>query len=263
MIVGRFGGFTMKLVAKYNDKPLKKYIVSGLNSLISYQSTYMLTISLVRHGQASFGAANYDQLSELGGQQSVMLGQYFAERENKFDRIIMGNMLRHRQTAEGIAKHNKGLPEFEYHEGFNEYDFSSLQACFSRQYPDQLETIYEDRRHFYAILKRALKAWSQDRLEQPQESWGEFHQRLQDGLNFARNQKADNVLVVSSAGAISGLVSQALGLDADGMIQLNLQIRNSAITELIGNQQRSQLSAFNQVPHLQLPGHQEQYITYS
>ena len=32
---------------------------------------------LVRHGQASFGAADYDQLSELGARQCEALGRWF------------------------------------------------------------------------------------------------------------------------------------------------------------------------------------------
>jgi broad specificity phosphatase PhoE len=37
----------------------------------------MGTLYLVRHGQASFGADDYDQLSPLGQQQTVRLGEYF------------------------------------------------------------------------------------------------------------------------------------------------------------------------------------------
>ena len=33
---------------------------------------------LVRHGQASFGADNYDKLSALGHRQARWLGGYFA-----------------------------------------------------------------------------------------------------------------------------------------------------------------------------------------
>ena len=38
----------------------------------------MGTLYLIRHGQASFGAADYYQLSELGARQCHALGQYFA-----------------------------------------------------------------------------------------------------------------------------------------------------------------------------------------
>ena len=42
----------------------------------------MSVIYLIRHGQASFGTDNYDQLSALGREQSAILGSYFAARTN-------------------------------------------------------------------------------------------------------------------------------------------------------------------------------------
>jgi broad specificity phosphatase PhoE len=35
---------------------------------------------LIRHGQASFGAEDYDNLSELGHQQAQQLGAYFKQK---------------------------------------------------------------------------------------------------------------------------------------------------------------------------------------
>ena len=40
----------------------------------------MSTILLVRHGQASFGAADYDNLSPTGHEQSRVLGAALAAR---------------------------------------------------------------------------------------------------------------------------------------------------------------------------------------
>ncbi len=56
-------------------------------------------IYLVRHGQASFGSANYDQLSALGGEQARLLGEWFANCGQRFDRLVTGDLQRHRQTA--------------------------------------------------------------------------------------------------------------------------------------------------------------------
>ena len=44
------------------------------------------TLYLVRHGQASFGADDYDQLSDLGHKQSVRLGEYFAQERHPLRR---------------------------------------------------------------------------------------------------------------------------------------------------------------------------------
>ena len=69
----------------------------------------MSSVHLVRHGQASFGADDYDQLSELGWKQSARLGEYWRERGRTFDRVIMGTLRRHDETWKGIAQ-GLGVP---------------------------------------------------------------------------------------------------------------------------------------------------------
>ena len=61
---------------------------------------------LVRHGQASFGADDYDQLSHLGTQQGIRLGGYWQQAASSparahsldFDAVLIGSLKRHRQT---------------------------------------------------------------------------------------------------------------------------------------------------------------------
>ena len=53
---------------------------------------------LVRHGLASFGAADYDHLSAMGVRQSVRLGEYFAHKGVCFEAVITGTLRRHTQT---------------------------------------------------------------------------------------------------------------------------------------------------------------------
>ena len=57
---------------------------------------------LVRHGQASLGAADYDQLSPLGAQQSQRLGEHWRAQGLRFDAVITGSLKRHAQTLAGI-----------------------------------------------------------------------------------------------------------------------------------------------------------------
>ena len=63
----------------------------------------MSVVLLVRHGQASWGAADYDRLSSLGEQQSRVLGAALASRGVRPDLVVRGAMRRHRQTAEATA----------------------------------------------------------------------------------------------------------------------------------------------------------------
>lgn len=86
----------------------------------------MAEITLVRHGQASFGSENYDQLSELGIQQSIWLGEHLKRLNYSFDRVVMGTMARHRQTAEGILRGLGSSLSIETHSGLNEYNFQGL-----------------------------------------------------------------------------------------------------------------------------------------
>ena len=60
----------------------------------------MSVIHLVRHGQASFGADDYDLLSALGERQSRVLGQALAGIGPRIVHAASGEMRRQRQTAE-------------------------------------------------------------------------------------------------------------------------------------------------------------------
>ena len=59
----------------------------------------MATIYLIRHGQASFGAENYDKLSELGCRQAEVAGEYFRDTGIQFDAVYSGDLSRQRETA--------------------------------------------------------------------------------------------------------------------------------------------------------------------
>ena len=72
----------------------------------------MSILTVVRHGQASFLADNYDQLSTRGELQARLLGQYWTRRQQRFDRVIYGPCERQIRTGEiagGILR-EAGLP---------------------------------------------------------------------------------------------------------------------------------------------------------
>jgi len=64
----------------------------------------MGTLYLVRHGQASFGADDYDVLSPLGMQQATRLGEYFKTKGITFDAALTGTLQRQISTFEGICQ---------------------------------------------------------------------------------------------------------------------------------------------------------------
>ena len=88
----------------------------------------MGTLYLVRHGQASFGADDYDVLSDLGARQALRLGEYFKYKGISFDAAFTGTLRRQVKTFEGICA-GAGLPLGATQlAGLNEYDSEAVIA---------------------------------------------------------------------------------------------------------------------------------------
>jgi broad specificity phosphatase PhoE len=205
----------------------------------------MGTVYLVRHGQASFGAANYDQLSPLGTQQCVRLGEYFRAKGLSFDAALVGT------------------PDTLTWPGLNEYD---SKAVLNAIHPEPLErpkTPEAVRRHF-RLLRQGLAAWMAAQVQpEGMPSYADFVAGIVGALDHVREQHVGrNVLIVSSGGPISTLVGQVLGMAPEATIELNLRIRNSSVSELTFNDKKVSLLTYNTLPHLDTPEHTS-WVTYT
>jgi broad specificity phosphatase PhoE len=220
----------------------------------------MAELVLVRHAQASFGADDYDKLSELGWRQSRWLGEYFAERGAAFDCVVLGSLRRHAQTLAGIAEGMGRTFGREEDARLNEYDSHGLLRAYGvapggkRELPPG-----SDRRAHFRILREALYAWTDGSLLSgnpdgaPLEPFAEFRGRVLAALASLRARPAKRVLVVSSGGPIATILTEVLGMPLRGVVDLNLQTRNTGITELQAGANRIQFVSFNNVPHLDRP----------
>lgn len=204
----------------------------------------MAELLVVRHGQASFGAQNYDVLSALGEQQAIALGETLRALNWYPDRAITGTLERQKQT---LAKMGFQTPA-EQHAGWNEYDFHDL---LHRRYggiaPDDVIT---DRKTHFRALRETLQEWQQDKISDPSETWHDFCTRIEQARQQAVGQPAERVLVVSSGGAIARLVAASLQIPDAQMIALNLQIKNSSVSRFIFSNERFFLHEFNSLPHI-------------
>ncbi len=211
----------------------------------------MGTLYLVRHGQASFGAENYDQLSPVGHQQAVRLGQFWRERGQRFDAVITGTLQRHVQTLGGIVEGLGSAPEALRLPGLNEYDSHALIAAIHPQPLGPADTPEKFRQHF-RILCDALAQWMAGVISpQGMPSWNEFSAGVRSALDHVRHHHAgQNVLLVSSGGPISTAVGEVLSTPPEVTIALNMRIRNSAVTEFSISPKRLMLQTFNTLPHL-------------
>jgi broad specificity phosphatase PhoE len=224
----------------------------------------MAELFLVRHGQASIDKDNYDQLSSLGHQQARWLGEYFRERGTAFDRVIIGQMVRHRETAESLLAGYGGLAlPLETSSDWDEFDFDRLINQFLIEFPAYrlADDVPKSRR--YGLLKQALGHWAGGELQgELPESWSEFEARITRQLGTLQGQQtSQKILVVSSGGAIAMALRLILMSPASMMVKLNLQTRNASLSHCYFNTSGFSLNSFNGVPHLDRPERRE-HISY-
>ena len=216
----------------------------------------MGTLYLVRHGQASFGADDYDQLSPLGLQQAQRLGAHWLAQGQRFDTVLMGTLRRHAQTLDGIAQGLPGLPAPQVLPSLDEYDSLALIRAIHTE-PLQKPNTPELYRHHFRLLCDAIAQWMAGVISpQGMPSWEGFSAGVRSVLEQVRHDHADqNVLLVSSGGPISTAVGEVLGTAPEVTIALNMRIRNSAVTEFSVSPKRLMLQTFNTLPHLHAAEH--------
>jgi len=211
----------------------------------------MGTLYMVRHGQASFGEADYDRLSDLGHRQSLRLGEYFAGKGLVFDAVLTGTLRRHTETYAGIARGMGIATDALTWPGLNEYD---SEAVIATVHPHKLEkpTSPEMHRAHFRLLRDGLAQWMAGVVSpRGMPSYNAFVEGITGALDHVRaNHHGKNVLLVSSGGPIATAVGRVLGTPAETTIELNLRIRNTSVTEFAFTPKRHMLVTYNGLPHL-------------
>lgn len=211
-------------------------------------------VLLVRHGQASFGADDYDVLSETGVAQSVRLGEALAAAGTEPGALVHGAMRRQRDTASAMAASAGWSVETEEDEGWNEFDHLGVVA---RGLEDAGEPAdLSDRRTFQRAFELATARWSGgDHDDEYDEPWPAFVARVVAGL--ARAGDRDGITVVVSSGGPIALACAALvdpGAPAAELPRLwgsfNTVCANTGVTRVITGSTGRRLLTFNEHSHL-------------
>lgn len=233
-------------------------------------------IYLVRHGQASFGAADYDQLSAHGVEQSRMLGAWLASCNQAFGQVVTGSLRRHRQTAEACLGAMPGAPPpaaWRADPGFDEYDHVEVLAKHAPQMrdpiaaKDALETDANPRKAFQKMFAQAMARWMGGQHDADyRESWPAFRARCAAALRRAVAQAgaSRSVAVFTSGGPIAAICQELLGFPDARAAELNFALANSSVTKLLyssAQPDRISLSYLNNFAHLEQTG-QAHAVTY-
>ena len=217
----------------------------------------MAAIYLIRHGQASWGKRDYDNLSKTGIEQAGVLGKALLQRVGTPDQVIVGGMRRHRQTADA-ALDAMGI-RFKWAEDarWNEYDHQELIIRQNPLYRSRAVMMAEmalsrdPKRKFQTFFEKALARWVSNEYEHEyRESWGSFKKRIDSALKELQRQDG-NTLVFTSGGAISASVRKLWQMPDEEWLRLNRVIANATVTKIVSGKRGLHLSTFNEHAHFE------------
>lgn len=203
----------------------------------------MGTLLLVRHGQASFGAQDYDQLSEHGRQQAAVVGAALAAREVTPARIVTGSLRRQRDTTDLAARAAGWAAGPEVDPRWDEFSSAGTPggAAVVRQ-RDETE------RTFATRFDSAIDRWFAG-----EQDWAEpfkaFMDRVVSGLEAARPGSGETHVVFTSSGAIAAVAAHLLG-EPGIWPRLNRVTVNCGVTTVVSGRRGLSLVAFNDHGHL-------------
>lgn len=220
----------------------------------------MAIVHLVRHGQASFGADDYDELSVLGVRQSRLLGEWMRERGEVPSRIVIGPLKRHRQTAvaclDALGADGRAL---EVLDDLRELDHLDILARHEPRFADaammraQLATEANPERAFQAVFVGALQRWVGGRHDDYVESWRAFQQRCRGALAtmLAPLDAGESLWVFTSGGPIAAILQQVLEIPDARVLDLTGSLVNSGVTRLRKSGEGARLDQYNACAHLE------------
>jgi broad specificity phosphatase PhoE len=233
----------------------------------------MSTLALVRHGQASFFAENYDQLSPLGEQQARLLGEYWVRRGARFDEVYTGPRVRQIETAalagEAFAKAGLPWPEPQFVPELDEHQVDRLikltMPQIAREYPEigrmhaaylAAETPRDKHRTFQLMFEKVVMLWVGGRVEAPGvETWPAFQARVAEGIRrmTGGDRRGRSVAAFTSVGAITVSLQLALGCNDRVAFDLGWRVRNGSVSDFVFSGERLTLDCFNALAHLEDP----------
>jgi broad specificity phosphatase PhoE len=206
-------------------------------------------ILLVRHGQASWGAADYDQLSSLGESQARTLGAALAGQGITPEVLLSGAMRRHRQTAVGACEGAGWELPVATDDGWNEFDH--LQVLSRHPAPEGVD-LTVDRRAFQRWFSDATLRWTAGEHDDYDESFAAFCERVSAAFErtIAALGSGGTAVVFTSGGPLSWAAAAALGSDPDLWLRLNQVTLNGGVTSFVVGSRGATLLAFNEHTHL-------------
>lgn len=217
----------------------------------------MRSLLLIRHGQASFRAADYDRLSALGEEQSRRLGVWLTDSGSAPDLVAIGPRQRHLRTAElALSAANLDRPLLQF-EGLDEVDHHELLA---RLRPDlaepdalraELKQAKDPYRAFQQMFEAAIARWIDGTHDADYSlTWAAFRERALHALQTLAAQDAKTIWAFTSGGPIAVLVNSLIDAPIAQTFKLSWPLVNTSLTQLRLGKRGASLVTYNAWPHL-------------
>jgi broad specificity phosphatase PhoE len=205
---------------------------------------------LLRHGQGSMGTADYDRLSDLGGEQARLAGARLARAGLSINQVWCGGLARQQETGRLVlAELGRPPGDLRTDVRLDEYDHLGVLAASAAGDPFASATTPASRRAVQEALDEALGRWIRGGAGYP-EPHRAFTARVEAAVaTLAALPGA--TLAVTSAGVIAVACAQLTGLPADRWPALARVTANASITKLITGSTGTHLLTFNDHAHLE------------
>jgi broad specificity phosphatase PhoE len=233
----------------------------------------MSKIDVIRHGQASFLAENYDQLSQLGERQAQLLGEHWLATGAAFSQVYYGPAERQIRTGEIIGllyrKAGRHWPDPVVDPDLDEFPAETVVRRFLPElmvrHPHLAAAVAEfqaatellpKQRLFDKVLREVSQRWMKGEAGTPDiPSWMDFCHRVEGAIVRIRENAARSsaVAVFTSGGPTAATARVALELSYAATLELTWSTRNAAVSEFLFSGDRFSLSTFNTTPHLPDP----------
>ncbi|MCB1142510.1 MAG: phosphoglycerate mutase family protein [Leptospiraceae bacterium] len=232
-----------------------------------------MEIVFIRHGKASFGEDNYDELSTIGKKQSEKLSDYLIQKYRKSVLICTGSLIRHKQTMFPYLDKLSMVDEEDFEnisfvetDDLNEFSPDLFEKIVSKLTVEDkpIQKIYKKyseineknsilkHTYFFKLMERCILEWKNGFTPYGEESFFDFKERVvhfADYLNSLRGDKK-SVLVFTSATPISILLSYFLKINEENELFWIPSLWNSSISTILKKGRVYYPGEINTIPHL-------------
>ena len=234
----------------------------------------MANLLIVRHGQASFGAENYDQLSPLGQRQADLTGEFLRQMGTRFSAAYSGDLSRQRETGQRVLDQLEQAPELIIDSRFNEVQTDEqievmmpLLVERDARFADLVADMDTDTKSLQKIIETVFNYWVSPECDVSGiQSWKDYHGGVVSAFEGAMASAASgtDTAIFTSGGTIATIVGHVVKLTSDRVYEFYEPVFNCSITRIIFNSRKCSLSTFNDVGHLHLMSAQlnERLVTY-